>query len=226
MQNESISNLLKKKKSYIIQNTESHLSTQLHLAVECIKQQEHPIHIDKLKECLSFEITNNLLSLLKNIDKIRHNQENDTLEYVSLHKILTEDDLLLFLKKQTTFKGVSIDDLKDGWPSYLKVINDLEAKSKIIVLRSKKENLPKLVWFNSLPEVKSVDDEFKEIWFKIQIPEGNALYDELIKNNIKTSGKHPDLMKKRPLQQDKQKKKTRKRKITNIHMKKILKDYL
>lgn len=139
----------------------SHLSTQLHLAVEYIKEQDQPVSIGKLQQTLSFDVEHTLLPLLKEIDRVKYDENNRTLEYVSLHNIKTADDLLEFLRKQTTFKGISVKELKDGWAGCIRAIDDLEAEDKILVLRNKKENAPRLVWANAGGKVGAISDEFK-----------------------------------------------------------------
>ena len=76
--------------------TGSHLSTQLHLAVEYIKEHDQPISVEKLQNYLSFDISHTLLPLLNEIDRVKYDESKGTLEYVSLHNIRSSDDLLNF----------------------------------------------------------------------------------------------------------------------------------
>ncbi|CAD1812117.1 TFIIE beta subunit core domain family protein [Candida parapsilosis] len=203
----------------------SHLSTQLHLAVEYIKEQDQPVSIGKLQQTLSFDVEHTLLPLLKEIDRVKYDENNRTLEYVSLHNIKTADDLLEFLRKQTTFKGISVKELKDGWAGCIRAIDDLEAEDKILVLRNKKENAPRLVWANAGGKVGAISDEFKKMWVDVKLPEPDVLYQSLIDQGLKPTGADPSLVNKIPQQQEKKQKKARRGKITNTHMKGILKDY-
>ncbi|RLV94556.1 Transcription initiation factor IIE subunit beta [Spathaspora sp. JA1] len=203
----------------------SHLSTQLHLAVEFIKEHDAPLPVSKLQNYLSFDITHTLLPLLREIDRIKYDANNGTLEYVSLHNIRNADDLLEFLRRQTTFKGTSVKDLRDGWAGCLTAINELEAENKILVLRNKKENAPRLVWANAGGELGTISDEFKDMWIKVKLPEPDALYQSLLDQGLKPTGADPSLIKKKPQQQEKKQKKARRGRITNVHMKGILKDY-
>lgn len=203
----------------------SHLSTQLHLAVEYIKEHDTPVPVSKLQNYLSFDITHTLLPLLREIDRIKYDPVNATLEYVSLHNIRSGEDLLDFLRRQTTFKGISVKDLKDGWAGCLQAINELEAENKILVLRNKKENAPRLVWANAGGELGTIEDEFKEMWINTKLPEPDNLYQALLDQGLKPTGADPALIKKKPQQQDKKQKKARRGRITNVHMKGVLKDY-
>ncbi|OBA19821.1 transcription initiation factor IIE, beta subunit [Metschnikowia bicuspidata var. bicuspidata NRRL YB-4993] len=216
----------KRQKQEILEGVSgAHLSTRLHLAVEYIKQQDTPILVKKLEGYLSFDITHTLLPLLKEIDRIKYDPATNTLEYMSLHNIRTADDLLNFLRLQPTFKGTSVKELRDGWSGCLEAISKLEEDNKILVLRNKKENAPRLVWANLGGEIGNIDEEFVELWNKIRVPDRDSLYQVLVDNSLKPTGEDPQEMKKKPQQQERKQKKARRGKITNTHMKGILKDY-
>lgn len=203
----------------------SHLSTRLHLAVEYIKQQDLPVLIQKLQNYLAFDIQDTLLPLLKEIDRIRFDPATNTLEYMSLHNIRNSDDLLNFLRLQATFKGTSVKELRDGWSGCLEAIAELEDDNKILVLRNKKENAPRLVWANLGGEIGHIDDDFVEMWNKIRLPDRDQLYQALVDQSLKPTGADPNMIKKKPQQEQKKQKKARRGKVTNTHMKGILKDY-
>ncbi|KAI3402782.1 tfa2 [Candida oxycetoniae] len=222
---DSVTEFFKRQKTSLNETSGAHLSTQLHLAVEFLKEQDHPVSISHLHNNLNFDVENTLLPLLKEIDRVKFDESKRTLEYVSLHNIKSADDLLEFLRKQTTFKGISVKELRDGWAGCLQAIDELESENKILVLRNKKENAPRLVWANAGGELGSVSDEFKEMWVDVKLPEPDALYQELIDQGLKPTGADPALLNKKPQQQEKKQKKTRRGKITNTHMKGILKDY-
>lgn len=223
--NDTITEAIKRQKASSGGMSGSHLSTQLHLAVEYIKQHDSPVTVNKLQNYLSFDISATLLPLLKEIDRIKFNAESNTLEYVSLHNIRSSDDLLNFLRSQPTFRGISVKELKDGWAGCLQAINELEEQNKILVLRNKKENTPRLVWANLGGELGLIDDEFCEMWTSVKLPDPDKLYQTLLDQGLKPTGADPQLIKKKPQQQEKKQKKTRRGKVTNTHMKGILKDY-
>lgn len=203
----------------------THLSTRLHLAVEYIKLQDGPIPVGQVEGYLSFDISNTLLPLLREIDRIKYDDASDTLEYMSLHNIRASGDLLNFLRLQPTFKGTLVKELRDGWAGCLEAIAQLEEENKVLVLRNKKENAPRLVWANLGGEIGTVEEEFVELWNKIRVPDRDNLYQILIDNSLKPTGADPHEIKKKPQQQERKQKKARRGKITNTHMKGILKDY-
>lgn len=203
-----------------------HLLTRLHLAVEYIKQQDAAVPVKELEGYLLFDISNTLLPLLREIDRIKYDPALDTLEYMALHNIRTSDDLLSFLRSQLTFKGTSVKELRDGWAGCLEAIATLEEENKILVLRNKKDNAPRLVWANLGGDIGAIDEDFVRLWGKIRVPDRDSLYQVLVDNSLKPTGADPHDMKKKPQQQERKTKKARRGKITNTHMKGILKDYL
>lgn len=203
----------------------SHLSTRLHLAVEYIKLQDTPVAVSQLESYLTSDVTRTLLPLLKEIDRIKYDPLTDSLEYMSLHDIRSADDLLNFLRLQPTFKGTSVKELRDGWSGCLDAITKLEDDGKILVLRNKKENAARLVWANLGGEIGTIDEEFVDMWNKIKVPDSDNLYQALVNQLLKPTGADPNIIKKKPQQQEKKQKKARRGKITNTHMKGILKDY-
>ncbi|CDK25676.1 unnamed protein product [Kuraishia capsulata CBS 1993] len=219
-------NSIAKRSKPTLQLAGSLLSTQLLHAVEYIKQHDNPIPLSSLERYLSYDVAQNLLPLLKNVNRIKYDPNLKTLEYVSLHNIRSSADLLGFLRAQPTFKGISVKDLRDGWPSCLASIDELEADNKILVLRTKKENAPRLVWPNYGGKLNVIDEEFVAMWNRIKIPEGDDLQLQLVENKLKPTSVDPSSIRRKPAaNQDKKQKRPRRGKITNTHMKGILKDY-
>lgn len=203
----------------------AHLSTRLHMAVEYIKQQDQPVPVTEVEGYLSIDLSSSLLPLLKEIDRIKYDEATKTLEYMSLHNIRSAEDLLNFLRLQATFKGALVKELSDGWSGCFEAIEALEEEDKIIVLRAKKDNSPRAVWANLGGVLKTVDEEFVDLWKQIRIPDKDSLYQALVSNSLKPTGSDPHDLKKKPQQQERKQKKARRGKITNTHMKGILKDY-
>lgn len=203
----------------------THSSTQLVHAVEYVKKQDKPIKLSDLEGYLSFPIAP-LLPLLRNIDRIKINERDRTIEYVSIYNIYSAEDLLAFLRAQSTFQGVPVKQLKDGWSGCLDAIEELEKKQDILVLRTKKENLPRYVWANRGGPIHSIDTAFTDLWAKAKVPTASELPGALEKLGLKPTSVDPATVKKvvKPTETRKQKK-PRRGKITNTHMRGVLKDY-
>jgi transcription initiation factor TFIIE subunit beta len=206
----------------------SHLSTKLLLAVEYVKDRNAVVPVSQLTSYLNLnnpEQQAKLLSLIKNLEKIKYNPTDNSLEYVSIHNIKSKDELLQFLRTRATFKGIAVKELKDGWNGCFDAINELEEESKVLVLRTKKDGAPRLVWANIGGELGAVDEEFVKIWLGVKLPDPAELPGKLNKLGLKPASVDPATIKKEGDGTVLKKRKSRKGKITNVHMAGILKDY-
>ncbi|GMM37226.1 transcription factor TFIIE subunit [Saccharomycopsis crataegensis] len=205
----------------------SHLSTNLHLAVEVVKGAGKPITLEALKKELKTNDISKLLMALQNTDRIKYNADKHTLEYVSTHNIKSPSALLEFLNSQVIFKGITVKELKDGWPNCNAALNDLEKKNKILVLRAKKDNTPKYVWINYRElALRAIDTEFVQMWNKVKLPSVNELPLKLNERGIKPTSVDPSSLKRgNNARLKKRQKKPRKGRITNTHMIGKLRDY-
>ncbi|CAN6630676.1 transcription initiation factor IIE subunit beta [Trichomonascus vanleenenianus] len=221
----------KKKKSNIVYSQPrstgvgSHSSTQLVHAVEYIKRQDRKVKLSDVESYLSYPIAP-LIPSLKRIDRIKINEADQTVEYVSIYNIYSADDLLRYLQGQPTFQGVAVKQLKDGWNGCNEAIETLESEQKIIVLRTKKENLPRYVWANIGGSIGGIDEAFTSLWSKAKVPSTSELPGALEKVGLKPTSVDPATIKKAVKKSEsKKQKKPRRGKITNTHMSGILKDY-
>ena len=121
------------------------------------------------------------------------------------------------MRRQTTFKGTSVKELKDGWAGCVAAIDELESQGKILVLRNKKENAPRLVWANNGGELGYIDTEFKDMWDQVKLPEPDVLYQKLLDQGLKPTGADPNLIKKQPQQKEKKQKKQEEERL-QIHI--------
>ncbi|ODV83222.1 hypothetical protein CANARDRAFT_30163 [[Candida] arabinofermentans NRRL YB-2248] len=180
---------------------------------------------------MKIKFDSKLIKCLSNVDRIKYDPINKTLEYLSLHNIKTASDLLKVLENQPTFQGLPVKQLKDGWNGCLDTIAKLERENKIIVHKTKKENSPRHIWLNKgnypIGGDKLIEPEFYEMWSKVKVPKGDELAIQLLKNGLKPTNVDLENIKnnKTTNVQERKQKKPRRGKITNTHMKGILKDY-
>ncbi|KAK9458296.1 TFIIE beta subunit core domain-containing protein [Dipodascopsis uninucleata] len=203
----------------------NHQLTQLHHAVEFIKKQDRPVSVADLSAYLSHVASPALLAQLQRIDRINYDPIAHTYEYRPLHNIRSADSLLLFLRRQQTARGLSVKELKDGWSTCIEAIDTLEKSGDILVLRTKKEGTPRLVWANMGGPIGTVESEFVTAWNKIQIPPPAELPGRLSEVGLKPTSVDPATIKKAAPVQERKQKKPRKGKVTNTHLTGVLKDY-
>ncbi|KAG9239051.1 hypothetical protein BJ875DRAFT_449294 [Amylocarpus encephaloides] len=143
--------------------------------------------------------------------------------------VRTKDQLVTYLQSKIDAQGVSVKDLKDGWPLCVEPINQLAREHKVLVTRTKKDSLPRMVWIDDPSLHHRVDDEFKTMWLKTQnkLPSVDDLVGKLIAAGQKPASEDPSKRIKTGVKtKEKKKKATRKGgKVTNTHMAHLLKDY-
>lgn len=202
------------------------LSANFMIAVEFIKKSDEPVLVARLQQELPGvpNIRERLIPLMQKVDRIVYDREAQTLQYTLFHNIHSADDLLRYLRQQPTFRGTPVKELEDGWSGCHAAIDQLEEEGHVIVLRTKKENKPRLVWPNNGPRLGGVEPKFVEMWTQLRPPEPDQIYKGLIAMGLKPSSMDPMAVKVAAPVERKQKK-PRRGKTTNVHMIGILKDY-
>lgn len=214
--------------------TGRHTITQVTYAIEYLKHKGTPQTLTDILSYLSIqhretEYKDAIAFILKGHTKVVYSSKNDggegTFSFRPAHDIRSADRLLGYLQSQSTAQGLSVRELKDGWPDAEAAIDDLEDQGKLLVTRNKKDSHAKMVWPNDPSLSFSIDEEFQTIWHKIKLPEPAALADELEREGLTPANKSRST-KAKPTKQEKKTKKPRKGgKTTNVHMVGVLRDY-
>ena len=141
--------------------------------------------------------------------------------------VRTKKELVAYLQAKADAQGVSVKDLKDGWPNCEEAITQLEHEKKVLVIRTKKDAHARMVWSNDPSLVHGIDDEFLEMWRGVDLPSVDDLVRKLMDAGQKPASEDPSKRVKAP-PKPKEKKKRAPRKggrTTNTHMAHLLKDY-
>ena len=212
------------------------IMTQVLFAIEHMKNKGIPLKFSDIVSYLSLQQRANdegyiqaLRSILKVHEKVQFDPKGangeGTFSFRPPHNIRSAEQLLQKLQSQSTGAGMSVRELREGWPNAEDTINKLEGEGKLLVTRNKKDNHAKMVWINDPSLNQHFDEEFRAIWEKIKIPDQQAVKEELDKAGITPTNKNK-VMKPRPkVEQKKVKKPRRSGKTTNTHMMGILRDY-
>lgn len=145
---------------------------------------------------------------------------------MSIYDVHSAEELLSLLRSQATFKGISCKELKDGWLQCFDTIDELEAKNRILVLRTKKDNSPRFVWYNNAGPLRQIDEEFVKMWEDCKLPQRSELPRKLQDLGLKPASVDPATIKnEQSTRREVKKRKQRKGKVTNTHMAGILRDY-
>lgn len=201
-----------------------HRSTQLVHAIEYLRKHEQPILFADLENYLSSPVQP-LIPMLQQHRNVRVNLKDQTATYVSKFDIYSANDLLRFLKTQKSYQGTSVKDLKDGWSQAIPTINRLEQENKLLVLRNKKDNTPRLIWPNEAGPLSTIDQVFVDLWRTAKVPSSSDLPGTLERVGLKPSSVDPSSIKQIKKAPEKKTKKNHRGKITNTHLRGVLKDY-
>ncbi|KAK3316134.1 hypothetical protein B0H66DRAFT_534397 [Apodospora peruviana] len=145
----------------------------------------------------------------------------------AIPNVRTKTQLLAYLQKKTDASGVSVKELKDGWPDCEKAIGELEDEHKILVVRAKKDGAAKNVWLDDPSLFHPVDPELKVLWAKVEVPSVEHIVAKLVSAQQKPTSEDPRLKLLNQPKAEKKKKRAQRRtgKSTNTHMEHLLKDY-
>ena len=211
-----------------------HIMTQITYAIDYLKTKNKPQSLSDILSFLSMQTREekykrDIGTILMRHDKVNYQPGSEgspaLFSFRPAHNIRSPDSLLAYLQAQHTAQGLSVKELRDGWPDAEDAITQLEVEGKLLVTRNKKDNHARMVWPNDPSLHFEIDQEFQNIWHKIRLPEPGALADELEREGLTPANKHR-IIKKQTKVQEKPKRKPRSGgKTTNVHMAGILKDY-
>jgi transcription initiation factor TFIIE subunit beta len=144
----------------------------------------------------------------------------------TIPNVKTKTQLLAHLQKKTDASGVSVKDLKDGWPDCEAGINELEQEHRVLVIRAKKDGAARMVWLDDPSLFHEVDPELKVMWSRVEVPSTENIVARLVAAQQKPASEDP-MLKAMQAPKTAKKKKVQRRtnKSTNVHMQGLLKDY-
>lgn len=212
------------------------IMTQVLFAIEYMKNKRTPLKFGDIISYLSIQNRAHdqayfqaLRSILQAHEKVQYDPSDangeGTFNFRPPHNIRTPEQLLQKLQAQTTAQGMNVRELREGWPNVEEAINQMEMEGKLLVTRQKKDNHAKVVWANDPSLIEYFDEEFKNIWEKIRIPDGQTVKEQLEKAGITPTNKNKVVKPRAKVEQKKVKKPRRSGKTTNTHMTGILRDY-
>ncbi|KAI8960432.1 transcription initiation factor IIE, beta subunit [Daldinia sp. FL1419] len=167
-----------------------HSNTQLTFAVDFLKAKRSPKPLQEILDHLTLQHLSEdqqraFVYNLRNHSRVQFNPvpkskgssgqppewRTGTYEYrAKLPGVVSKVKLLEYLQQRKDQAGVSIKDIKDGWPDCEGPIVELMNEHKILVMRTKKDGYLRYVWLD-MPELHhEVDKEFKLMWNQEPLP--------------------------------------------------------
>lgn len=219
------------------------VKTQMTFAVDYLKKKGEPKTAEEIIDHLSLhrfteEHKGELVQGLRRHPRVDWKPDASLTEqswktgkYVYRPIILNVKDktsLLAHLQRKTDASGVSVKDLKDGWPDCEDALTELERAHKVLVVRTKKDNFPRFVWANDPSLHHNVSQEFKNMWARVPLPSIDDMHRKLVSVGQKPTSEDPrKAVQSGPAKPKQQKKRAGKRvgKATNVHMAHLMQDY-
>ncbi|MCJ1484194.1 hypothetical protein MMC06_004362 [Schaereria dolodes] len=214
--------------------TGKNVMTQVTYALEYLKSKGTPQTLSDLLSYLSLQYREDeykrmIGTILRNHEKVEYERDSNggeaTFSFRPIHNIRSGDQLLAFLQAQPTAQGLNVRELRDGWVDAEEAIKKLEDQEKLLVTRNKKDDHAKMVWPNDPSLAVLINDEFKNMWHRIRLPEAGVLADELEREGLTPTNKSRSVKSKPKVQEKKTKKPRKSGKTTNVHMMGVLRDY-
>lgn len=209
--------------------------TQVVYAQEYLKSKDRPVSFNDIWNYLSIPAEGQkhravLRRALTLNPKIEYDPQgpdgHGTFRFRPKHNVRSAEQLKGYLQRQPTAQGLSVKDLKEGWPTAIAEIEGMERKGELLVTRNKKDNTPKMVWPNDPSLAQHIDQDFQDFWHKIKLPPNPSdMRAELEKAGLTPTSQVKETVK---VMGAREKKKRISRKVgrsTNTHMTGILKDY-
>ncbi|POS86895.1 hypothetical protein EPUL_002422 [Erysiphe pulchra] len=208
--------------------------TQVTYVIEFLKKKDEPKKFQEILQYLSQvnadERKKRLIAkILRQHDRVKwtpdpnlkiQTWDSGLFEHCPIINVRSEDDLLRYLQKMPNAQGVSVKDLKDGWPDCDSTIDKLEKEHRILVTRTKKDNHARMLWGDDPTLAHKVDAEFQVMWHKVELPSVDELVRKLLDASQKPASEDPSKrIKAAPKVKEKKKRAPRSGgKTTNTHM--------
>jgi len=209
--------------------------TQVVYAIEYLKSKERPVGFSDIWNYLSIpqDQQQHKLVLRKALiahPKVEHEpiglEGQPSFRFRPVHNVRSGEELKGYLQRQPTAQGISVKELKDGWPTALAELEALERQGELLVTRNKKDNVPKMVWPNDPSLATHVDEDFQTHWQKTKLPANPSdMRTELEKAGLTPTSQIKESAKVLGAREKKRRINRKAGRTTNQHMAGILKDY-
>jgi transcription initiation factor TFIIE subunit beta len=148
-----------------------------------------------------------------------------TYTYKPLIPVRNEEELRAYFQRQTSFIGVTLTTLKDGWPNCDTALDKMEEAHELMTMRGSR-NIIKVVWQDDPTLRTDIPATLKRGWEGIQLPaNADELRTKLQKAGLKPTSAPRENPKITTARQQKRKAPRKGGKQTNTHILHLLKDF-
>ena len=163
-------------------------------------------------------------TILERSHEVSFNKKEHTYCYKPPYDIRSSEQLIAHFQKQTDTTFINVSDLKKGWPDCEAVIDKMEQQHRLIVIRHKKDNAPRVIWADDASLHAPLDQEFIDLWTSIPLSSKDDVVRYLKQSGRITAGQVAD-NKATAQTKAKVRKSRQSTKQTNKHMAGLFKDY-
>ncbi|KFY53211.1 hypothetical protein V496_07816 [Pseudogymnoascus sp. VKM F-4515 (FW-2607)] len=215
--------------------------TQVTYIIEFLKKKGEPKSFKEILEYMSFmglpeQQKRTLAAILRKHGRLEwipdpkkkvQTWDSGKFKHRPIINVRTKDQLLAYLQRKADAQGVSVKELKDGWPDCEEAITELEKQHRLLVTRTKKDGHARMVWADDPTLRHPVEPEFETMWHRIELADPDDLVRKLIDAGQKPASEDPSKrVKAPPKAKDKKKRPPRKGgRTTNTHMEHLLRDF-
>lgn len=209
--------------------------TQVVYAIDYLRSKDKPVRFDDIQSYLSTPASQQHYVVLRRalIEHPRVDYDPQGLDghssfrFRPVYNIRTADDLMNHLKRQTSAQHVSVEELKEGWPTAVAEVEALESKGQVLVrrvVRNKRKDM--LVWLNDPSLTLHIDQDFQDYWHSIKLPpDPRDMRSELEEAGLTPTSQVKEVAKLISVKGKKRKISRKAGRTTNMHMDGILEDY-
>lgn len=217
----------------------NNITTQVTYVIDFLKKKDEPktlldilgylsvSNVDSQKQIAGILKKHSRVTWTPDQDTKKKSWDSGTYTHNPIINVRNKQDLIGYLQQRVNFAGVSVKELKDGWPDCEESLNELEREHKLLVTRTKKDNHARMVWLDDASLHVKVDDEFKILWQKVDLPSVDDTVRKLLDAGQKPASEDPSKRIKLPPKPKEKKKKVPRKggRTTNTHMAHLLKDF-
>ncbi|SJX61181.1 related to TFA2-TFIIE small subunit [Sporisorium reilianum f. sp. reilianum] len=186
-----------------------HENTQLASAIDALKHHANPVRLEDfaLSQGLPALLNPNsgLFQRFRSHDRVTYDGKTDLWMYKPDYDLRTPADLVALLKERflnpggsgarnASAAGMRLAELRESYPAARDAIEELSKVEpredrEVLVLRGQRDGAIKQVFWNPLrgKDAKGVDDEFKDLWHELKVPDLVDLPKELEREGLSTT---------------------------------------
>lgn len=152
------------------------------------------------------------------------NEVDKTYRYKPPYNIRSPEQLIAYFQSQSDIQAIEVAKLKKGWADCEPSIDKLETEHKLVVIRNKKDNTPRVIFADDPTLFAPLDKDFVDLWMGIQLPPKDDIIRFLIQAKRTPAGQVAE-NKAVAKTKAKARKSRQSNKQTNKHMAGLFRDY-